>query len=179
MRRRLLPAFRSLSRGVRRGLVASTAILLLSIVVSALRPAADHGHRASSNRSGTASTSTAGSGVQRHLAPVSARDAARARAASTRFLEGYLPFAYGRASAGSVRGITPPLRQQLTAQTASVTPVERERHPKVVALQVAGAAPGVVLATALVEDGGITTYALRITLSDERTRWVVGAASSG
>ena len=41
----------------------------------------------------------------------------------------YLQFAYGRASAGSVKAVTPGLRSQLIAQRAQVTPAERAPPP--------------------------------------------------
>jgi hypothetical protein len=40
---------------------------------------------------------------------------------------------------------------------------------------VIGQAPNVVLATALVEDGGLTAYALRITLQEGRSGWLASA----
>lgn len=101
--------------------------------------------------------------------PVSVAKLGRARAVAIRFLHGYLRFAYGRARADQVIAVTATLRRQLTTERALVTPTERRRHPRVVSLAVVGQAPRVVLATALVEDGGVTAYALRITLQEGRS----------
>jgi hypothetical protein len=110
---------------------------------------------------------------------VSAAELRRAGAAATRFLDGYLPFAYGREAARSVGAVTPVLRRQLVLERAHVAPVERRRHPRVVSIETAGQGPGRVLATALIEDGGITTYALRITLRQGPAGWLVSAVDGG
>lgn len=164
----------------RRVAVAALGLVALSIVASALTPTPQLGHgthgRSASSR-GTTFRSTVG--VQRRAAPVSAAELARVRVVAGRFLESYLPFVYGRASAVSVSELTPALRRQLLPKRAWPTPVERRRHPRVVSLEVAGKAPGVVVATALVEDGGITIYPLRITLRRGRAGWLVSSVDEG
>jgi hypothetical protein len=60
-----------------------------------------------------------------------------------------------------------------------VTPAERGRHPRVVSLAAVARSPGVVLATALVADGGVTTYPLRITLEGGRDGWLVSGVDGG
>jgi hypothetical protein len=74
--------------------------------------------------------------------------------------------------------MTRALRAQPT-RTLLVTPVERRRHPRLVSLTGVGRAVRVVLATALVADGGITTYALRITVREGRTGWLVSSVDRG
>ena len=96
-----------------------------------------------------------------------------------RFLRSYLRFAYGRASPSSVLAITPGLRSQLSRERAAVTPAERDRRPRVVALQVIGTTPGFAVATATVADGGITRYRLRFTLQRHSSRWAVGSVGEG
>ena len=103
----------------------------------------------------------------------------RARQVARTFLAGYLRFAYGRASASSVRAVTPALRGQLTRERAEVTPVERSRRPRVVSLTAIGRASRVVVVTALVNDGGITTYAVRLTLRRQRSGWLVSGVDEG
>ena len=95
------------------------------------------------------------------------------------FLAGYLPFAYGRASAVPVRAVTPALARQLRRDRAQVTPVERRRRPRVFSLTALGRASGVVVATALIGDGGITSYAVRITLREARAGWLVSRVDEG
>lgn len=96
-----------------------------------------------------------------------------ARAVAERFLGSYLPFVYGRVRAGSVSAVTPELRRALLRERAQVTPAELRRHPRVISLQVVGTSAEVVLATAIVEDSGITTYALRFTLERDAGSWAV------
>ena len=94
-------------------------------------------------------------------------------------MSGYLRFAYGKAPASSVRAVAPALRRQLRGQRALVAPVQRLRHPRVVSLMATGQERGVVLATALVDDGGIANYAVRVTLRDTRSGWLVSAVDGG
>jgi hypothetical protein len=60
-----------------------------------------------------------------------------------------------------------------------VTPVERQRHPRLVSLTAVAQSPPAILATVLVADGGVTTYALRITLRGGRGGWLVSSVTGG
>ncbi len=95
------------------------------------------------------------------------------------FLAGYLPFAYGQASASSVPAVTPALRRQLRRERVQVTPVERRRRPRVVSLTALGQAPGIVVATALIDDGGIANYAMRLTVRRTSGGWLVSGVDGG
>jgi hypothetical protein len=90
-----------------------------------------------------------------------------------------LQFAYGRASAGSVKGVMPGLHSQLVTQRAQATPAERGRRPRVVSLAMVGTTPAFVVATATIEDGGITAYRLRFTLLEQAGRWLVSGVQAG
>ena len=81
--------------------------------------------------------------------------------------------------ARSIDGVTPDLRRQLIRAPGLVTPVERHRHPRVVSLTAVGQAPAAVLATALVADGGVTAYALRMVLRSTRSGWLVSRVDGG
>ena len=59
------------------------------------------------------------------------------------------------------------------------TPAERRRHPRVVSLEAVPQTPVLALATAMIEDGGITTYPLRLRLDRARDGWVVSAVDGG
>ena len=117
--------------------------------------------------------------VERHRGVVSRRQLARARSVAKRFLAGYLAFAYGQARVTSIRAVAPALRRRLRGQHVHVAPVEQRRHPRVISLVAAGRARGSVLATALVDDGGIANYAIRVTLRDTRSGWLVSALDGG
>jgi hypothetical protein len=71
------------------------------------------------------------------------------------------------------------MRLQLSRMWALVIPVERQRDPRVVSLSVVGQAAAGALMTALVADGGVTTYALRIVLSGGRSGWIVNSVDGG
>src|SRR5947207_817963 len=94
--------------------IAAAGLVALNLVASAVTLTSHEHHRTSGTPAGlTPSTVTSPDGVQRQPSPASAGDLARAREAADRFLAGYLPFAYGRASARSVRALTSGLRRQL------------------------------------------------------------------
>jgi hypothetical protein len=172
-------AFRRLSRRAWRALAVVVALVVLSVVASALTPASRPAHLKRGSPGGATSSVRTSRGALRHPAVVSSAELERVRGVALRFLEGYLRLIYGRGSASSIAGATPALRRRLARETAMVTPVERRRHPRVVALEAFGRAPRVVLASALVADGGVTTYALRITLRASRSGWLVTGVDGG
>jgi hypothetical protein len=73
----------------------------------------------------------------------------------------------------------PALRRQLKRERMQVTPVERRRHPHVVSLTVLGQASGAVVATALISDGGIANYAVRLTVRRTNRGWLVSRVDGG
>jgi len=116
---------------------------------------------------------------QRVRAPVSSANLRLADRFARRFLGSYLRFAYGKGSAGSVKGVTPGLRRQLVTEPAQATPAERGRRPWVVSLAMVGTTPGFVVASATIEDGGIAAYRLRFTLQEQAGRWLVSSVQDG
>jgi hypothetical protein len=154
------------------------AVLVLAAAVLVFAPArevVERSHRASPSGK-TTGTSRAG---WRPRSPVSAAQVARARRAARRFLAGFLRFAYGRGAAASVRAVTPVLGRELTRHRARVTPVEQRRRPRVVWLIALGQASGTVVAAALIGDGGITFYAVRLTLRQRGAGWLVSRVDGG
>ncbi len=165
---------------VRRVAVVVLALLVLGAVAVILTPPS--GVAPSSERAPTRPAPTTGPArarPERLPSPVRAGQLVHARRVAERFLASYLPFAYGRTPAASVSAVTPGLRGELIRERALVTPVERRRHPRVTSLQVVGKAVGVVVGTAMIEDGGITTYALRFTLGPRAGRWAVSSIDEG
>jgi hypothetical protein len=171
--RQLRSVLKRRSRRARLVAIAALGVVVLNVVASALAPTSREHHRATSAPTGTGPPSATTFAGPRYPPPVSAGELARARGVTGQFLESYLPFLYGRASARSVAGVTPAFRRQLTRERAQLTPVERRRRPRLVSLLAAGEEQRVVLATAMVEDGGITTYALRITVPEGPGGWLV------
>lgn len=90
----------------------------------------------------------------------------------------YLRFAYGETQASSVRPVGPSLRRALR-QRVLLAPAERGRHPRVISLEASGQKRGVVLATAIIDDGGIASYAIRVTVRKTRSGWLVSAVDGG
>jgi hypothetical protein len=176
----VLAALERLPRRVRRLVVAVGALLALGAVVAALTLTASHGgHERRSAPQHPAATVPPAS-PRRLPPPVATAAMLQARWVATRFLAGYLPFAYGRGSAPAIRGITPTLRDQLLLrQRAQLTPVERHGRPRVVALQTIGTTPTFAVATAVIDDGGVARYRLRFTLSRSAGRWAVSSVEEG
>jgi hypothetical protein len=168
---RLIAALRRSSRTTRRLTLAALVLVALLIVASALAPSPHRAHCPVPPPAGLARTrrTPAAPGSR----PISAGGLVAARRVAGRFLAGYLPFLYGRGSARSIAGVTPGLRRQLIRVRGVVTPVERRRHPRVVSLTAVGQMPAAVLATALVADDGVTTYAVRIMLRAGRDGWLI------
>jgi hypothetical protein len=167
---------------VRRVAVVAMALLLLGAVAATviIAPPSEVARRSQRQPARPTSSSTpASAGRKRSHSPVTAGQLLKARGVADRFLKSYLPFVYGRARAGSVSGVTLALRRALLRERAQVTPAELRRHPRVISLQVVGTTAEVVLATATVEDSGITTYALRFTLEHRAGAWVVSGADGG
>jgi hypothetical protein len=162
----------SWSRSAPRLRVAALALLLLGLLGWALAPlpGTRHPRRTSVAR---AARPRATRRAPRRASLVSAPELAQPGAAARSFLDSYLPVAYGRAPASSVLGATSALRAQLSRSRARVTPAERDRHPTVVSVASAAQAPGFVLATAVISDGRVTTYSLRILVQEEARGWVV------
>ena len=176
----LLAALDRLPPRVRRFVVAAGALLALGAVMAALTltaPRSDHKRRRTPPPPAAASSPRR---LPRRLPPpVSAAAMGDAHRVAERFLAGYLPFAYGRGSALAVGDVTPALRRQLLRERAQLTPVERRRRPRVVSLQTVGTTPAFVVATAVIDDGGVTTYRLRFTLQREASRWAVSSVEEG
>lgn len=163
------------SRLTRRLTVVALSLVALSVVASVLTPAP----RPEQRQGAPGSTGIVHPPVSRHPAPVSAGGLARARQVAKRFLVGYLPFLYGHGRARAIEGVVPSLRLKLTRTRTLVTPVERRRHPRLMSLAAIGQANGAVLATAFVEDGGVTAYALRVILRREPAGWLVSGVEGG
>jgi len=178
----LIAAIERLPRRVRRIVVAVVALGLIGAAITALTIAPSPGTAARSSRPAPrapARQTARHPSPQRLAPPVPGPELRRAHDAAERFLGSYLSFAYGRARAPSVTPVTPALRNQLTREHAQITPVERRRHTRVVSLRVVGMTPGFVLATAMVDDGGIAAYPLRFTLQRSAGRWSVSSVLEG
>ena len=178
----LIVAVERLPPRARRIVLAAAAVLLLVGAIMSLTFAAGQG-RGARRRAPVASRplrpARAHPLAPRVSPPISAVEMRAARVVAARFLVSYLRFAYGRGSAGGVKGVTPGLRSQLISQRAQVTPAARRAHSWVVSLTTVGTTPGFVVATATIEDGGIAAYRLRFTAQEQTGRWLVSGVQDG
>ena len=159
--------------------VAVVALLVIGAIVSSLTPVSvTVGGGRKPSAVVTASPRVA-SHASRGATPVSVTGLVQARAVARAFAEGYLSVAYGQAPENPLTGATAALRAQLARSRVSVTPAERERHPRVVSMRAVGQEPGFALVTAWVSDGGISTYALRITVQEGPSGWFVSDVVDG
>jgi hypothetical protein len=174
----LLAALERLPPRLRRLVVAVGALLALGAVMAALTLTAPHsGHEHRRTPRPPVARRSSQPSPRRPPPPVSTAAMLHARRVAERFLAGYLPFAYGRALA--VRDVTPALRRKLLRQRAQLTPAEPRQHPRVVSLQTVGTTPMFVVATAVIDDGGVATYRLRFTLQGRAGRWAVSSVEDG
>ena len=174
---RLVAAFDRRSLTTRRLTLAALGLVVLLVVASALAPARHPAHRPAAPAAlPTRPQRRPTAGGSR---PTSPAGLVAARRVAARFLAGYLPFLYGGGAARSIEAPAPGLRRQLSRMRGLVTPVERRRDPRLVSLTAVVQSPTAILATALVADGGVTSYALRITLSAGRDGWLVSSVDGG
>jgi hypothetical protein len=90
-----------------------------------------------------------------------------------RFLAAYLPFLYGQIGVEQLPAVTPQLRRTVAAQRGRVTPAERTRRPRVIALAFApGHARRSVLFEAQIDDGA-SRYRLRLRVARQGAVWRV------
>jgi hypothetical protein len=100
---------------------------------------------------------------------VSATSSVAEERAARQFLHGYLAYIYGRARAGEVRGATPPFTHALLTFPRRVPPTMRMRRPRIVALHLTGTL-GV---TAIINDGGLIDYPVKLQLAYRGRRLLV------
>jgi hypothetical protein len=100
-------------------------------------------------------------------------DAAAAGASARRFLEGYLPYLYGQAPAGHVKDATAGFVRALERERRIVPPGIRALHPRLLAVHVSPQAAGQAIGIALVSDGEVVHYPIRLALVAAGQRWLV------
>jgi hypothetical protein len=104
-----------------------------------------------------------------HIPAALAASSTAEELAAREFLRGYLAYIYGRARAGEVRGATPAFTHALLTSPRRVPPTMRMRRPRIVALHLAGTL-GV---TAIINDGGLIDYPVKLQLAYRGRRLLV------
>ena len=98
---------------------------------------------------------------------------AGARRAARVFLQGYLPFLYGRAPARRIKNITAHARASLARGHSRPSPARRGRRARDVGLRVVAQSQRTAIATATIDDRSAARYRLTFTLVRHRSRWLV------
>lgn len=104
-------------------------------------------------------------------------NAADAKDAAETFLGAYLAFLYGQAPASTI-DTTAAFGRSLQQAPHRVPPGIGELHPRVVSLQVSAHGSSEALALALVSDGEVVHYPIRLVLTDGGGRWLVSGLGS-
>ena len=102
------------------------------------------------------------------------RDVREASVAARRFLEGYLPYSYGRRPAREIRSLTPALRRDLVRHTPRVPPALADKaRPRLTGgLTLSGIDAERVILLARIDDGR-SRYAALLTVQRQGQRWAV------
>lgn len=105
------------------------------------------------------------------------RQVAMAKRVTRAFLDGYLPYTYGRARASAIQHATAELRRALDARRPRVPAAERRRPVEVEALTVQGGSPRRMGMLALVDDGR-RRYSVQLALARYSGGWKVTEVGS-
>jgi hypothetical protein len=130
-----------------------------------------------------ASTAPSPAGITREeaeagSAPAVAPGDARAVAAAARvFLEGYLPYSYGRAQAQRIRVTAIPLLRELEAAPPRVPASVARARPRLVSVRAEAATGGSDVNVVAVVDDGRRRYRIPLAVRNTGRRWVVTAIS--
>src|SRR4051812_33302142 len=115
-------------------------------------------------------------------APTAGQSAAErvAFAAARRFLEGYLPYSYGRGPAGRIDAVAPPLAATLRRSPPRVPARianDSTLRPHVIALEVASANGDLGYDLRAAIDDGRRSYTMTLAVRPDGARWLVTAVS--
>jgi hypothetical protein len=165
---------RPLSERQRRGAlpILAAALALATLVLVLTRPSPEH--RTAQRVPARRILASHGRELARSRPPVPSAAPARV---SRRFLQGYLAYIYGHASARRIPCASAALSRSLRAQPPLVSADERARHPRLIKLALlssTGAAPRV---RALVSDGGVADYPIELVLDRRGGRLLVTAVA--
>lgn len=95
------------------------------------------------------------------------------------FLAGYLDYLYGHAPARQIKDISPVLLRSLRANPPRVSPEMQTRRPRVTALHRTPAPPGLFRVSAVINDGSLVDYSIRLRLAPQDERMLVVGLEDG
>jgi hypothetical protein len=156
-------------------ILAVAALIGALALVAVLRPTA---HRGAPPRRPSTAISTPGPVIGTKPIPpggppVGAAQLQAATLSARRFLNGYLGYLYGHTRARAVRDASPGLRAILARDPVRLTPAQRSRHQRLLALDAEPRAAGLAIATATIGDGAGAPYPIHLALAYTAGRWLV------
>ncbi|MGH2945758.1 MAG: hypothetical protein ACRDPC_05770 [Solirubrobacteraceae bacterium] len=98
-------------------------------------------------------------------------------AAARAFLEGYLPYSYGRAQAQRIRAAATPLLRELEASPPRVPASVARARPQLISVRAEAATGGSDVDVVAVVEDGRRRYRIPLAVRDTGRRWVVTAVS--
>jgi hypothetical protein len=108
---------------------------------------------------------------------VAPREAHAAAAAARAFLEGYLPYSYGRADAERVRAAAIPLLRELEGSPPRVPEKVTHARPQLISVHAEAATGGSDVNVVAVVEDGLRRYRIPLAVRNTGRRWVVTAVS--
>jgi hypothetical protein len=118
---------------------------------------------------------TRGESEARNAPAVSPRDAHEAAAAARAFLEGYLPYSYGRSDAGKIRAAAWRLLRELEASPPRVLATVARARPRLISVRAAAATGGSNVDVVAVVEDGQRRYRIPLAVRHAGHRWIVTA----
>jgi hypothetical protein len=120
---------------------------------------------------------TRAEGEARKAPAVAPREARAAASAARAFLEGYLPYSYGRADAERIRGAAIPLLRELAASPPRVPASVTRARPQLVSVRAEATTAGSDVDIVAVVEDGRRRYRIPLAVRNTGRRWVVTAVS--
>ena len=122
-------------------------------------------------------SATRGEAEARNAPAVAPRDARAAAAAARAFLEGYLPYSYGRAQAQRIRAAAIPLVRELEASPPRVPASVARARPQLISVRAEAATGGSDVGVVAVVEDGRRRYRIPLAVRNTGRRWLVTAVS--
>jgi hypothetical protein len=108
---------------------------------------------------------------------VATREAQAATAAARAFLDGYLPYSYGRADARRIRAAAGSLLREFEASPPRVPATVARARPRLISVHAQAATGDLGIHVLAVVDDGQRRYSIPLSVRKDGRRWVVTAVS--
>lgn len=156
------------------------AVLAVAIVVAVVTVVRDPSHEHTSSRVRLTGTMPGAGELSEPSRPIPTRRSPAERAAiaaGRHFLQGFLPYSYGRGPASRIVSAAPPLRDRLRRALPRVPAEHRALQPRVVELEVTSSIGDLGVDLAAVIDDGRRRYSMVVAVRPTDGRWLVTAVS--